>query len=188
MEKNIETLESEVDKINYDALTGIYNRRYFDKQLDIVVKSLSRTPAGTLSLMMIDIDCFKPYNDTYGHSQGDNCLRSVAKALKETVTRIDDFVVRYGGEEFSVVLPNTDESGARRIAELLLENIRSLNIPHEATKVIGSEHITISIGVATGSVHHTQTPEDYIKHADKMLYSAKNKGRNRYIFGAMPPV
>jgi diguanylate cyclase (GGDEF)-like protein len=173
MEQNIQTLESEVDKIYYDALTGIYNRRYFDKQLDMLIKILSRSPAGSLSLMMIDIDCFKPYNDTYGHSQGDEALRIVARTLKESVTRADDFVVRYGGEEFSVVLPNTDEAGARLVADLLLNNIRKHRLIHEATNVEGVEYITISIGIATGDVHHTQTPEDYIKYADTMLYHAK---------------
>jgi diguanylate cyclase (GGDEF)-like protein len=186
MIESIQFLESEVDKIYYDALTGIYNRRYLDKQLETTIKSLSRSPAGMLSLLMIDIDCFKPYNDTYGHSQGDECLKIVAKTLQEAVTRVDDFVVRYGGEEFCVVLPKTDESGARVIAELLLENVRKRWIPHEATKVEDVDYVTISIGAATGEVHYTQTGEDYIKYADTMLYHSKNNGRNRYTFGVMP--
>ncbi|MCL2095422.1 MAG: diguanylate cyclase [Oscillospiraceae bacterium] len=182
MENNIRFLESEVDKINYDALTGIYNRRYYDKQLELVIKSLSRA-GGTLSLMMIDVDCFKQYNDQYGHSQGDDCLRAVAKTLKETVTRADDFAVRYGGEEFSVVLPNTDEKGAGIIAGEILENIRKLNIIHEYTKVEGVNYITVSIGVTTGVVGRSHKSGDYIKRADAMLYHAKHSGRNRYASG-----
>jgi diguanylate cyclase (GGDEF)-like protein len=186
MQRNIQFLESEVDKIYYDALTGIYNRRYFDKNLDVVMKTLSRAD-GVLSLMMIDIDCFKLYNDTYGHSQGDECLRIVAKTLRDTVSRAGDFVVRYGGEEFSVVMPNTDEAGARKVAQELLENIRKENILHEATNVADIDYITFSIGITTGKVEYTQTPDDYIKYADTMLYHSKQNGRNRYTFGSMPP-
>jgi diguanylate cyclase (GGDEF)-like protein len=186
MEQNIQFLESEVDKIYYDALTGIYNRRYFDKHLEIVMKTLSRTD-GVLSLMMIDIDCFKLYNDTYGHSQGDECLKVVAQTLKETVTRTGDFVVRYGGEEFSVVLPNTDEEGARIVAEQLLGNIRSQNILHESTKVEGVDYITLSIGVTTGRIEYPYRGDDYIKRADDMLYQSKQSGRNKYTFGVLPP-
>lgn len=166
-----------LDKVHYDALTGIYNRRYFDENLDRLIKSLSRSN-GILSLMMIDIDYFKKYNDTYGHSKGDECLKIVAKTLSQGITRTDDFVARYGGEEFSVVMPNTSESGARRIGDELLESIRTLNIPHEKSEI--ADHVTISIGITTCRVNHTQNGTDYVNRADEMLYKSKQEGRNRY--------
>ena len=168
-----------INKAYYDALTGVYNRRYLDENLKSVLQSLSRSN-GVLSVMMVDIDLFKKYNDTYGHKEGDNCLKIVAETLCRTVTRAADFVVRYGGEEFSVILPNTDEAGARTIAERLLQNIRNCNIPHKASDV--ADCVTISIGVAAGKVEHFQNPDDYIKLADKMLYESKQNGRNRYTF------
>ena len=168
-----------INKAYYDALTGVYNRRYLDEKLKNVMQNLSRSN-GMLSVMMVDIDLFKRYNDTYGHKEGDNCLKIVAETICKTATRTGDFVVRYGGEEFSVILPNTDEAGARTIAERLLKNIRNCNIPHKASYV--AECVTISIGAATGKVEPFQNPDDYIKLADKMLYESKQNGRNRYTF------
>ena len=139
--RDIKKLEVKAGEIYYDALTGIYNRRYFDENLERVIKSLSRSN-GTLSLMMIDIDFFKKYNDTYGHSAGDNCLINIANTLYGITAREGDFVARYGGEEFAVVLPHTDENGARLFADLLLESVRKLGIPHEKS---GAAHfVTIS--------------------------------------------
>jgi len=177
--RDIKKLEVKAEKIYYDALTGIYNRRYFDENLEQIIKSLSR-PAGTLSLMMVDIDFFKKYNDTYGHSAGDNCLINTATALSGMMAREGDFVARYGGEEFVVVLPHTDENGARLFAEKLLESVRKLGIPHETSEV--AHFVTISIGATTGSVRHTQKAVDYIKSADKALYLSKQNGRNRYTY------
>jgi diguanylate cyclase (GGDEF)-like protein len=182
MEENIRWLESEVEKVFYDPLTGIYNRRYFDENLSRLIKVLSRSE-GTLSLMMIDIDFFKLYNDTYGHSEGDNCLKIVAKTLSKAIIRSDDFVARYGGEEFAAVLPNTDEKGARLIAGKLLEKIRNCKVQHEKSSVAG--YVTISIGITTGTVNHKQSAEDYIKRADEMLYASKQSGRNKYSFATL---
>ena len=173
-------LEAEAEKAYYDSLTGIYNRRFFDENLEHYIKALSLT-GGTLSLMMIDIDFFKKYNDTYGHIDGDNCLNIVAETLSANITRADDFVARYGGEEFAVVLPNTGEHGARFIAEKLLQSIRDHNIPHE--KSDAANCVTISIGVVTGKPEYTQNAGGYIKRADEMLYMSKQNGRNRYTFG-----
>ena len=181
MENKINHLEVEADKIYYDALTGIYNRRYFDEKLEHWIKSISHY-GGTLSLMMIDIDRFKQYNDTYGHSAGDDCLKIVAEILTNTVTRADDFTVRYGGEEFTAVLPNTSESGARMLAEKLLENIRNRGIPHEQSDV--ADFVTVSIGVITGVAGHGKSGADYIKKADEMLYKSKQSGRNMYTAGS----
>jgi diguanylate cyclase (GGDEF)-like protein len=177
LEKTIKRLETEADKIFYDPLTGIYNRRFFDENLKLSMKTLSRS-GGLLSLIMIDLDHFKEYNDIYGHMAGDNCLKEVAETLARTITRADDFVARYGGEEFAVVLPNTDENGARLIAEKLLESIRNRNMPHEKNEA--ADRVTISLGVAAGHVDHTQSEDDYIKRADEMLYISKQGGRNRY--------
>ena len=182
MENKISRLETEVEKIYYDALTEIFNRRFFDENLTRIMKTLSRYN-GTLSLMMIDIDYFKKYNDTYGHSEGDNCLKTVAEILTRSVTRSDDFVVRYGGEEFAAVLPNADEEGARSIAEKMLDNIRSAKIPHISSDA--ADFVTVSIGVATGIPSPGQSGEDFIKRADEMLYESKKAGRNRYTFKAL---
>ena len=172
-------------EVEYDGLTGIYNRRFFDKNAKRIISSLSRS-GSLLSLLMIDIDFFKRYNDTYGHVEGDKCLKIVAQALSKSITRADDFVARYGGEEFVVVLPNTDEYGARLIAEKLLENIRNCNIPHE--KNDAADCLTISIGVTTGKVAYTDTTDDFVKKADAMLYNAKQNGRNRYEDSNWPPI
>jgi diguanylate cyclase (GGDEF)-like protein len=162
-----------------DQLTGIYNRRYLDGCLKKIIKLLSRT-GGSLSVLMIDIDYFKKYNDAYGHDAGDDCLRAVADALSQCIIREEDFVARYGGEEFTVVLPNTDENGAKLVAERMLGKIRECNIPHEKSDI--ASHVTISIGGATSIVNHLQHGKDYIKLADEGLYESKENGRNRYTF------
>ena len=131
--------------------------------------------------MMIDIDRFKLYNDTYGHGEGDNCLKSIARILSISIIRDADFVTRYGGEEFTIVLPYTDENGACIIAEKLLENIRNYNIPHNKSDI--ADYVTISIGIVTGKVKHSQKGNDYIKKADEMLYISKQRGRNKYTHG-----
>jgi diguanylate cyclase (GGDEF)-like protein len=172
----LKNLEEKAEAAYYDALTGIYNRRYLDENLEHLIKNLSRS-CGTLSLLMIDIDWFKKYNDVYGHGEGDKCLKIVSGIISKTLSRESDFVARYGGEEFTVVLPNTDKEGACMIAEKLLENIRKARIAHCKSDV--AEYVTISIGVATGVVNHMQTCSDYIKLADEMLYKSKQFGRNR---------
>jgi len=182
METKITQLEVEAVKIYYDPLTGIYNRRYFDENLNKIMKSLSRS-SGILSLMMIDIDFFKKYNDTYGHSEGDTCLRKVAEALAKNIPREDDFAARYGGEEFAVVLPFTNADGARLVAEKLINNIRALKIKHENSDI--ADYVTVSIGIITGSVNHNQNENDFIINADKMLYESKQNGRNRFTAASL---
>jgi diguanylate cyclase (GGDEF)-like protein len=167
------------DQAYHDPLTGIYSRRFLDENLQRIKKVLSRSN-GNVCIMMIDIDFFKKYNDTYGHTAGDNCLKIVAQTLSKGVTREGDFIVRYGGEEFIVVLPYTDEHGAHVTASRLLESIIVLDIPHETSDV--ADCVTISIGVTTAKVDHDQDIEDYIKYADKALYMSKQNGRNRYTY------
>ena len=177
-----------LDLVHYDELTGIYNRRYYEENITRVIKSQSRG-GGVLSLLMVDIDWFKAYNDAYGHRAGDKCLRIIAEALSEAVMRADDFVARYGGEEFVVVLPSTDEDGARTVANRLLENTRNCNVRHEKSET--ASWVTISVGITTGYPKHTQTGGDYVKRADEMLYKSKQNGRNQYSFSVMddsPPV
>jgi diguanylate cyclase (GGDEF)-like protein len=167
-------------EVEYDALTGIYNRRYFDETMERVIGTLSRSES-LLSMLMIDIDFFKRYNDTYGHVEGDRCLKAVAQTLAQCVTRADDFVARYGGEEFIVVLPNTDEQGARLIAGKMLDNVIGLHLPHEKSEA--ADYVTVSIGVTTGRVIHKHNPGDFVKKADEMMYKSKQEGRNRFSFG-----
>jgi len=175
----IETLGEFLNMTIIDQLTGIYNRRFFDGNMINIIRSLSRND-NKLSLLMIDIDFFKKYNDTYGHDMGDKCLKDISNILSKTITREDDFVARYGGEEFVVVLPNTDENGAKLIAEKLLKNVRDAKIPHKENTP--APIVTVSIGGTTGSVIHSQTESDYVKCADIALYKSKQNGRNRYTF------
>jgi len=169
-------IRSEVD---YDALTGLHNRRAFDENMKRIMRLLSRS-GSLLSVLMVDIDHFKRFNDTYGHIEGDKCLKVVAQTLSKSVTRADDFVVRYGGEEFIVVLPNTDEKGAQIVANKLLENIRKCNIPHKHNDAANC--ITISIGAATSKVMRSHIADDFVRKADFLLYKSKNSGRNRHSF------
>jgi diguanylate cyclase len=168
------------DKALYDALTGIYNRRYMEDNLKRVMKTIMRSGGGLLSLLMIDIDFFKKYNDTYGHGEGDVCLKSVAKVLAASVMRPEDFAARYGGEEFVVILPNTDADGACGIADKILKNVRACGIPH--IKSEAADCVTVSVGVTTARVDPAHNSSGYIKRADEALYLSKENGRNQYTY------
>jgi len=173
------TIKDLFTKANVDALTGIYNRRFMENNLELIMGMLSRSN-GFLSVLMLDIDFFKKFNDTYGHEQGDICLRSVAQAMAVGVTRASDFIARYGGEEFITILPNTDENGARVVAEKLLSSVSALGIPHSGNAA--APHVTVSIGVTTGMVLYENKWEDFVKRADDALYESKRHGRNKYTF------
>jgi len=166
-------------EVDYDSLTGIYNRRFLDNNMKRIISLLSRSE-NLLSILMIDIDFFKRYNDTYGHLEGDKCLKIVAQTLFRSIKRANDFIARYGGEEFIAILPHTDEHGARLIADKLLDSIRNCNIPHEQNDA--ADCVTISIGVTTGKVTYVHNAEDFLKKADELLYKSKVGGRNRYSF------
>ncbi|MCI0528688.1 MAG: diguanylate cyclase, partial [Nitrospira sp.] len=159
-----------------DGLTGIANRRRFEEFLDLEWKRALRE-ATTLSLIMLDIDFFKTYNDTYGHQAGDKCLKQVASVLNSTLHRPGDLVARYGGEEFVVVLPKTDAKGAVSVAETMRTRVEALGIAHTHSKA--SPHVTISLGVATTIPKHDVSPLDLIATADEALYQSKQEGRNR---------
>jgi diguanylate cyclase (GGDEF)-like protein len=160
-----------------DGLTGLANRRCFDERLTIEARRGLRDQA-PLSLLMIDIDCFKPYNDTYGHQKGDECLRAVAQTIAKTLWRASDFPARYGGEEFAIVMPNTPLSGAMLIAERLRKAVDDLGIVHGASTV--SDHVTLSIGGVV-ALALGPSPERLVASADAALYRAKREGRNRTL-------
>jgi diguanylate cyclase (GGDEF)-like protein len=171
------------DKVQYDALTGIYNRRCMEDNLKRVIKSMVRSGGGLLSILMIDMDFFKKYNDAYGYGEGDACLKSVAKVIAASVMRPDDFVARYDGEEFAVILPHTDEKGACVMAEKILEGVRACGIPHKKSKA--AECVTVSIGVTTANIDLPCDGDEYIKRADEALYMSKGSGRNKYTYLAV---
>ncbi|HPS58473.1 MAG TPA: diguanylate cyclase [Spirochaetota bacterium] len=160
----------------FDALTGIPNRRSFSERI-MQEFNRSRRDNQPLSIIMGDIDHFKQYNDNYGHSMGDDCLRRVAQAINNTLKRPGDFCARYGGEEFIIILPNTAVQGAVSIAEDIRRNVFSLDIPHEKSEAY--KKVSISLGVAGDENNQFLSHEDLLKMADDALYMAKEKGRNR---------
>ena len=159
-----------------DGLTGVANRRQFDTTLQNECDRAHRSKA-PLSLIMLDIDFFKKYNDHYGHQAGDECLRDVAQALKATINRPSDLVARYGGEEFAVILPGTALEDACTIAQKLSAAIGALDRPH-ANSPLG--RVTISLGVAVLSPEQDHDATRLLSHADTALYAAKTAGRNRF--------
>ena len=162
-----------------DGLTGIANRRHFDVAIEKEMRRAMRT-GSPLSLLMIDIDHFKDYNDHYGHQQGDDCLIRVAAELAAMLQRPTDLLARYGGEEFAAILPDTDATQALRMAEAIRKHAAGLRIPHAKT---GNEvkHITVSIGIATQHPQQQPTIPALIGAADRALYLAKGAGRNRVM-------
>lgn len=166
-----------MEERNTDKLTGIPNRRYFD---EIFLKELKRASreATPLTLLMVDIDHFKLFNDSYGHIAGDDCLQKIAHTLHSLVSRPGDVVTRYGGEEFAIILPNTDIK-AISLAEECRNSVEKLQILHKSSKI--SNYVTISIGVKTLYPDKKSSPRKIILEADKALYKAKELGRNRTI-------
>ncbi|MGF1479694.1 MAG: diguanylate cyclase domain-containing protein [Cyanophyceae cyanobacterium] len=165
-----------------DGLTQVGNRRYFDDCLLREWKRLAREQS-PLSLILWDVDYFKVYNDTYGHPAGDECLKVVASVIDTTMRRPADEAARFGGEEFAAILPNTPVEGARHVAELVQERLRTTALPHAGSPV--GEFVTLSAGVAGFVPLPDQSPEILIAAADQALYQAKHKGRNR-VFCQLP--
>lgn len=157
-----------------DGLTGVFNRRYFDHRLSSEWLRAQRNHTA-LGLLLIDVDFFKRYNDLYGHQAGDDCLRKVAKALRQGVRRPADVVVRYGGEEFACLLPETDAEGALLVARQLESAVRTLGLPHGHAAEGGV--VTVSIGVAVKTPAAHSTYDELLAEADKQLYRAKAAGR-----------
>lgn len=170
MQKRLEALSFE------DGLTGASNRRMFDSRLEDEFESARRS-GQPLTLMLIDIDHFKQFNDLYGHLKGDDSLVSVACALKQLGRRRRDVVARYGGEEFAILLPETDGDAARTMAERCRTMIGELKVPHEKSDC--SDFVTASIGVGTVVPSPTMACRSFVQSVDKLLYAAKKNGRNR---------
>lgn len=175
-EEKLATLQKELEELSFkDGLTGVANRRMFDSILDLEWTN-SRRNNQPLALIMFDIDYFKQYNDHYGHIQGDDCLKHVGKTLGMAATRSRDFLARFGGEEFVLVLPDTDEKAALKIAERSRNLIFKEQIPHEKSLV--SQILTVSIGVGAIVPTLQDEPRRFVEEVDKRLYQAKQRGRN----------
>ena len=168
-----------------DALTGLANRRYLKTTLDREVPRLARKSA-PLSVIILDIDFFKRFNDTYGHLAGDRCIAMVAAALHCAVRRASDLVVRYGGEEFACVLPETGYEESMVVAQGIRDRVEALGISHESSDA--AAWVTVSVGVASGRSDVEIGPDSWIKAADRQLYLAKAGGRNRVIGGLFEAV
>ena len=159
-----------------DGLTGLYNRHLLE---DVMVKLTSHGNRSKqpISLMMIDVDWFKDYNDTYGHLEGDECLKSLALVIKESLQRPTDIAIRYGGEEFLCLLPDTGSQGVQNIANLMLKSVQGLAIEHKLSEF---KVVTISIGIHTVYNNNKATLADNLAKADEALYASKQLGRNRF--------
>ena len=180
-EEQLLTLQKELEALSFqDGLTGLSNRRMFDSVLELEWMNAKRNRQ-PLSLIFLDIDFFKQYNDCYGHLQGDDCLKAVGRALRSAATRPRDFVGRYGGEEFVIILPETDARSAEKVAERCRGLIFKRQIPHEGSEV--GPVVTVSLGVGTIVPTAEDDPKDFIEQVDRRLYQAKQQGRNRIDYG-----
>jgi len=175
----LKSTRDELDRAaRLDSLTQIYNRREFDRILTKEWRRCARSRV-SLCLLMLDVDQFKKYNDHYGHLAGDGCIRILAQTMKESVKRTADFVSRYGGEEFAILLPDTDAEGALKVAENIQQRINALQIPHQTSDV--ETFVTVSIGCHTLSPTQNDDMIALLAGADEHLYRAKNSGRNRIV-------
>jgi len=184
LEEKIIQLELVEKKLNHlvriDELTGVFNRRAFEEMFNLEWARTIRSN-GSFSALMIDIDNFKNFNDTYGHLKGDECLKDVAKIIEKTLRRVTDEVARLGGEEFIVLLPETDSEGAELIAEEIRKNVEGLQIVNEGVDT--SKFVTVSIGVSSVTPTRFVEKKEVIDCADKALYIAKKNGKNRiYVY------
>lgn len=177
-------LEAQLQRLSQlDGLTGLYNRRYFDQQLLAEWRRLRRLDA-PLALLMLDIDYFKPYNDALGHQAGDDALRRVSAALRESLNREGDTACRYGGEEFAIILVNTHQEGAEQVAARIHAAVSSLDIKHPSSPL---GRLTLSIGITVVDPVINEQPGELLAQADQALYRAKHEGRNRTCLW-QPPV
>ncbi len=163
-----------------DGLTGVANRRSFDKALEMEWRRAARS-GQAVSIVMIDIDHFKSYNDHYGHGAGDHILQRIAGTLSSVIKRPSDLLARYGGEEFVVLLPETDAGGADRVADSIRQAVADLALLHDFSPT--AKHITISAGYATQQASPDYAPRYLLDAADRALYTAKKTGRNRVCTG-----
>ena len=181
IEKTLQEVNQKLERlVNVDGLTGVSNRRHFDEYLAREWRRLKREQK-PLSLILCDIDHFKLYNDSYGHLQGDDCLRQIAQTIAQVINRPADLVARYGGEEFAIILPNIDLAGAHKVAKKIQHTIRELKLVHNRS--LTSQFVTISIGISSQIPHQDQPLEDLIRTTDRALYDAKAQGRDRVAPG-----
>lgn len=192
MRASLVTLTRKLDAANrelrrlssVDSLTGIANRRQFDESF---VREWRRGTRSNrpVALILCDIDFFKQYNDMYGHQSGDDCLRTVAQTLQSVAARPGDWVTRFGGEEFAVILPETDADGAEALADKMRTSIEALRIPHTGSEIAGA--VTISAGVASTVPRELGRQAELLQWADAALYEAKRQGRNRVVSYTLKP-
>lgn len=183
LEKKVAQRTQELQQLAIkDGLTGIFNRREFDNTLAKEWGRASRENS-SISLMMIDIDHFKAYNDNYGHPEGDACIKLIAQTLSSVVSRKNDFVARYGGEEFVILMTTSDQAEIEAIAKLCMDKVRKLAIPHQFSE--SHEHVSISIGIASIKGQANIASSSLLKQADSALYHSKQNGRNQYTFHSM---
>lgn len=161
--------------VNIDGLTGLSNRRYLDKYLRIEIARSMRNKH-QLGVILCDVDFFKKYNDSFGHLQGDDCLKAVSRALRSTCKRTTDMVARYGGEEFAMVLPDTSPENAALVAEAMRKSVEDLKMDHPESDL---GLVTISLGVYSAVPDDKDDAESMLKNADDALYQAKQNGRNQ---------
>ncbi len=179
MTQKLKKLNKKLENASYtDSLTGLYNRRFFNLVFERELKRARRNKS-YITFMMIDIDYFKQYNDTYGHIAGDNALKEVAKTIKEKFKRPSDYVFRLGGEEFGVLFLDTDEINSARLAKELNTAVKDKNIEHKNSKA--GDVVTVSIGVVSCIADEMLDPDMLISKADDMLYEAKRSGRDKYM-------
>ena len=177
--KNLKRANKKLEEASYtDSLTNLFNRRYFNLIFDKEIKRAKRSKKH-ITFMMLDIDYFKQYNDTYGHIEGDNTLIKVADTLQSLLKRPSDYVFRLGGEEFGIFMSETDEKNSSEIAQRICDSILRLAIEHKGSEV--NDFLTISIGVVSCIVSPELKDEIIITRADEMLYKAKKDGRNRFV-------
>lgn len=176
MKKALDSANARLEKLSsQDPLTKLSNRRDLEHNL---LKEWRRSQRDSTELVaiMLDIDFFKPYNDNYGHQQGDECLKAVAKLLKKSLNRSHDLIARYGGEEFVIILPDTSVTGALKVSDNIISSLQSTHLPHEYSQA--ADHVTVSMGIST-TANGAETPTGLLKQADEALYQAKENGRNR---------
>jgi diguanylate cyclase (GGDEF)-like protein len=180
----LEQANQDLQRLSYvDGLTGVANRRHFEVALDLEWRRASR--AGTpLSLIMVDADFFKPFNDAYGHQRGDDCLVLIAGTIRNALNRPGDMIARYGGDEFIILIPGTDAEGAAALAEVMRDRVETMEIAHDGS--LDDKVMTISLGVVTGYPTRGLTPGELVGAADEALYRAKDEGRNRLIISREP--
>jgi len=185
LNERLAEMNRELERLSVtDSLTGLANRRYFNEYLHREWLREQRTKQ-PFSVIMIDIDHFKKYNDRYGHLEGDVCLQKVAWALQTALCRGGDLLARYGGEEFIAILPHTDEWGAADLAVAFHARIRELAIPHDTSPVAST--VTISIGIASVVPNRSLSPSRVVAMADEALYKAKQAGRNQSVIAQSYP-